>query len=70
MVWLTRKANSSLLACALLELGCLVNRGDGHCGVLLFYAKNYISRGSLSTSLVEKGLMVIKTATEISSPCL
>ena len=70
MVWLTREANSSLLDCAVLELGRLVNHGDGHCGVLLFDAKNYIYRDSLSTSLVEKGLIVIKTATKIPLPCL
>lgn len=68
MVWLTREANNSLLICVVLELGHLVNHGDGHCGVFLFYAKNYIFRDSLSTSLVEKGLIVMKTATKMPLP--
>lgn len=66
----SQEKQTAVSACVVLELGRLVNHGDGHCGVLLFYAKNYISSDSLSTSLVEKGLIVIKTATKIPLPCL
>lgn len=68
MVWLTREANSNFLACTVLELGHLVNHGDGHHMVVcsLFNAKIYIFRDSLSSSLVEKGLIVMKTATKMA----